>query len=46
VIYAFVELIKKKDIFRKKSFFRNPELEEMINYVFEVMGKGEAGTES
>ena len=46
IIYAFIELIKEKEIFRNKSFFRNSELEEMIKYVFQVMGKTEEGAEN
>lgn len=41
IMYAFIELIKEKDVFRKKSFFKNTEFEEMIKYVFKVMGKGD-----
>lgn len=40
-MYAFIELIKEKDLFRKKSFFKNAEFEEMIKYVLKVMGKGD-----
>jgi len=43
VMFAFIELIKEKDIFRKKYFFKNTEFEEMIKYVFKVMGKGDGG---
>lgn len=42
IIYTFIELIKDKEFLRKKAFFRNPDFEEMIKYVFEVMSKGEA----
>lgn len=46
IIYIFIEIIKEKEIFRKRDLFRNPELEEVIKYVFEVMGKGEEGADS
>lgn len=41
IMYAFIELIKEKDVFRKKAFFKNTEFEEMIKHVFKVMGKGD-----
>ena len=46
IIYAFIELIKDKELVRKKAFFRSTELEEITKYIFEVMGKGEERTEN
>ena len=44
-MYAFIELIKEKEVFRKKSLFKGTEFEEMVKFVFKVMGKGD-GTEN
>lgn len=43
IIYAFVELIQDKELLKKKPFFRNSDLEELIKYVFEMMSKGQEG---
>ena len=45
IMYAFIELIKEKEVFRKKSLFKGTEFEEMVKFVFKVMGKGD-GTEN
>jgi hypothetical protein len=42
IMYVFFDLIKEREIFRKKNFFRNPELVEMIKHLFRIMGKPEA----
>ena len=41
IIYAFIELFKDKELLKKKAFFRNAEFEEIIKYVFELMGQHE-----
>jgi CCR4-NOT transcription complex subunit 1 len=45
IMYAFIELIKEKEVFRKKNIFKGTEFEEMVKLVFKGMGKGD-GTEN
>ena len=44
-MYAFIELIKEKEVFRKKNIFKGSEFEEMVKLVFKGLGKGD-GTEN
>jgi len=41
IMYTFIELIKEKGVFRKKSFLKNAEFEEIIKFVFKAMKKGD-----
>jgi len=46
IIYAFIELLKDKELLKKKAFFRTSEFEEIIKHVFELMGMGKAEEKS
>jgi CCR4-NOT transcription complex subunit 1 len=41
IMYTFIELIKEKGAFKKKSFLKNTEFEEIIKFVFKAMKKGD-----
>ena len=42
-MYSFIELLKDRDIYKKKQFFKDSEFEEILKYVFGSMGKPNPG---